>query len=1006
MEIINPNYKIVDEKDNIFTIREKEYGNLENQVREILKPTEELGFTLKEFGFKESKIISDEIKKTIKNKLCIKLEKDKSVIDISIDVPKLIDSNYIIINGRRKLPQFQLYDIPVITRGETIKLRTNVATIVLLMLKKQPCINITFLGKKIPLSILLLSYYNISELISLLKKYKSNQLLYKNLVKDIEEELKLITNSTLKQEDYIRRIGEVYSKYNTKSKGEGILYALDLIPKVDIITKKFLKTDSILEELLYVISNPNEYDDLNFLNKRIRCFEYLVLSKVTKSVFDLCLSNRTSKQPKFNVNSTQILSDCNVSNIVQFDFCINPIDELTALTRTSLVGLGGFTRENVPEHLRDINESMFGRICPVDTPDRDNCGVLQNLIPNAKLDENLKFKEESNEEPISIPVSLVPFLEHNDQTRLQMASSQMRQSIMLKQFDQPLIRSGCEGLYSEYTQFVKKAKNDGEVVHVDNDHLVVVYVDKKVDIFDIAFRNMYVENLDVLKVYVSKGDKFKKGDILAESVFCKDGKINIGKNLLTAVMIYYGKNYEDGIIISDRLVKSGALTSVHCVDLSFTLPANKVLLTLNNDFNNYKPLPHIFEMLDPRQPYAIMKDMPHDITDTLEIFKEEIPLTVKKQTKIMKVEIFANNWNDSIPEFNDWVESKIEEQRNEELKFENVLHDHFSDKEVKQIIRDRNLNKFSKIGKYKYKNELINGIRFEVHGTYIRSIQCGDKIGNRHGNKGVVSSIIEHEMMPKLSDGRHVDICINPLGIISRMNTGQLFELHLSMSLENLKKKLLSMLNEKTSQGDLKRYLLDYIHIIDNTKTGWYYKQFNREISKIEIDENFIKDLTIIQPPFESCSYEKLEEALDYTNTKFEYELFEPLSKKNILNTVSVGYMYFFRMVHIAESKLAARGIGSYTRRTLQPLSGRKNKGGQRMGEMEAACYVGHDCPINLHECLTTKSDCIDLKDKYITKEISSFAIESKKIEDDIDETPESVKLLDAYLKVIGVEKD
>ena len=140
-----------------------------------------------------------------------------------------------------------------------------------------------------------------------------------------------------------------------------------------------------------------------------------------------------------------------------------------------------------------------------------------------------------------------------------------------------------------------------------------------------------------------------------------------------------------------------------------------------------------------------------------------------------------------------------------------------------------------KIGKYKYKNELINGIRFEIQGTYIRPIQPGDKIGNRHGNKGVISSIMPHEMMPKLEDGRHVDACINPLGIISRMNTGQLFELHLGMSLEDLKKELMRMLNMKTNQEDLRNYLLGYIYIIDNTKEGWYYKQFKNEIFSIGI---------------------------------------------------------------------------------------------------------------------------------------------------------------------------
>ena len=163
----------------------------------------------------------------------------------------------------------------------------------------------------------------------------------------------------------------------------------------------------------------------------------------------------------------------------------------------------------------------------------------------------------------------------------------------------------------------------------------------------------------------------------------------------------------------------------------------------------------------------------------------------------------------------------------------------------------------------------------------------------------------------------------------------------------------------------------------------------------------FIQNLTIIQPPFESCKYEDIQEAIKYTSTKFKQEVYDPLSKSKFLNKIAVGYIYFFRMVHIASEKLAARGIGSYAKRTLQPLGGRKNKGGQRCGEMETACIIGHDAPCNLFEFLTTKSDCIDLKNKYIRGFIDAELIDETK---ELDTRPESVKLLNAYLTVVGVD--
>jgi len=275
-------------------------------------------------------------------------------------------------------------------------------------------------------------------------------------------------------------------------------------------------------------------------------------------------------------------------------------------------------------------------------------------------------------------------------------------------------------------------------------------------------------------------------------------------------------------------------------------------------------------------------------------------------------------------------------------------------------------------------------------------------MGNRHGAKGVVAKIVPHDKMPQLPDGRHLDVCVNPLGIISRMNIGQLYELHLGMALICLREKAKQMLADKTNQRTIKKYILDFIQIIDKTETGWYYSQFKDQLPK-RISEEFIESLCLIQPPFETIKMDDIRKAMKHANAEFEYELYDPISKSKILNTVAVGPMYFFRMVHIAQTKLAARGIGLYQRKTMQPLGGKKNKGGQRMGEMESACFIAQDAMINLNECLTTKSDCIDLKNHYIQQTIEGSIVDS---EDTINKIPESVKLLDAYLKTIGVVKD
>jgi len=998
MNIINPVFKIQNEDNNIFTLRRLDYENILPLATQILQPVTEIGFEITELDLRDSRFSSGELSKTLKQSLVIRLQKGTHNIDLSIFVPKVIDDNYVMINGRKKIPLLQLFDIPVVTRGESIKLRTNVATLMIVKDKEKPNIYVSFLGKKVPLSLLMLAYYGVEEMG---KRFTLDTFQIRdktNLMELLLDDLKLFydESSGYTQDDFILEVGRIYSRYNAKSKGEDVLYALDLIPKVDPITSKFLHTDSLIEELLWAMQ-AGDIDDTEFTNKRVRCFEYMIFAKLSKIVFDLCFSNRTARHPKFNISSTQILSECNVSDIVQFDFSINPIEELTKLSRISLLGPGGFKRENIPRHLRDITPSMYGRICPVDTPDRDNCGVLQNMIPNVKLDENLRFEPEFlQKQPISIPVSMVPFLEHDDQTRLQMSSSQMRQSILLKEFDHPMIRSGCEHLYTKHTQFVKIAKKDGEVVHIDTKYLIVTYTDGEVDIFNVAYRKIYVEHMDFMNVYVKPGDKFKAGDILAESNYCKDGGIRFGRNLLTGVMVYYGNNYEDGIVISDRLVNEDILTSVHFKDLSFTIPPHKVLLSLTKE--GYQPLPNEFQTINAGSPYAIMKSL--TIDDMYSVFNEAIPLEAEKTFIIPEVNIYANTWNEDIPEFRDWVAETIEKQKEKELVLKKVLKDKLDKDQANKFIRENGLDLFGFVGKYKEKKEKINGIKVEMYGVHFRKVKVGDKVANRHGNKGVISRIVPHEKMPKLDDGRHLDICINPLGIISRMNIGQLFELQLSMSLYDLKENMKQLLKDEVDQNEIKKYLLAYIDIIDKTADKWYVTQFATQLPKT-ITEDFINELTLIQPPFESCKLEDIKKALEYTHTSFKERIYDPLAKTHLKNPVAVGYIYFLRMVHIAEEKLAARGIGAYAKRTLQPLGGRKNKGGQRCGEMETACIIGHDAPINLFEFLTTKSDCIERKNSYIRGFIDEKAQEAE----NLDSTPESVKLLNSYLTVIGIDQ-
>jgi len=1018
LDIINPNFKI-DEENNIFNIRKSEYDEILPTVREILKPAEEAGFELTDFEIKDS--FSHELDRTLKNNLIIKLKRGESEIDFSMMIPKLIDDNFIVIKGNKKVPMFQLFDTPIVTRGENIKIRTNVLVLMIVEKKTAPYMCLSLLGAEVPIAALLFAKYGY--------EYICNTLNFKNNI--IEEPKskyeKLMADfvffdemySTLSAKEMENEVGLYYNVSDTQKKGEVVLYALDIALKIDKPTAKFFESDDILSEILKMIQIDVSIDDTDVKNKRLRCIEYMIYGRVAKAIFDLCITAYGSKKVKFNINSSAILSDCTISNIVEYDFSINPINQLSRLTRCSLVGPGGFSKENIPVYLRDINPSMFGRICPVDTSDRENCGVLQHILPNEKLDENKRFTDERlDKTPISVAVSMVPSVEHDDPTRLQMAASQMRQAICLSDPDLPLVQSGCEGLYTNHTTFLHRAKKDGKVVYVDPMFIIVVYDDNTYDVFNVETYETTEENINVMNVMVEIGDVVKKGDIVAESSFLKNGRICIGKNLLTAVMPYYGYNYEDAIVVSDRLVKQDILTSVHHIDLSFILPINKILLSLENGIYKPLPTPNLFiendepkkdeiyyrkrkrELILKGQPYAIVKEIPDDPLNYCVIFEDRTPILSKRDVLITNVDVYPNRYNEEITQFKDWMEEKFENQLKRERKIQETIRKFLPKEEAGIFIRDNCLDKFAQRGKFKYKDEVISGTFISIHGIYTRKIEVGDKIGNRHGNKGVISKIVPHEKMPRLEDGRNADIVINPLGTISRMNVAQLFELHIGMSVLDLKKELLNRIKKGKSQKSIKKYFLEYIKIIDSTKDNWYLSQVGKHLETISIDEEFVNDLSIIQPPFESTTYENVLKACEYTNTPLEYKVHEPILDIDIVNKIGVGSMYFFRMVHIAENKIAARGIGSYSKKTMQPPGGRKNNGGQRCGEMETGCFIGHDGMENLAEVLTTKSDCIDLKNRYIREAIGSEFVKDSPVEDTV---PESVKLLENYLKVLGL---
>jgi DNA-directed RNA polymerase beta subunit len=988
---------------NVFNVRQENWSedHILAHVFDMLKPFQKYGILIKRVFFED--VVYDnksEIKKSFIKNLNIVIEYDGNEQLLCYNIPWLVDNRFYIA-GNNKICLFQLFDRPLICKGlDLITVRSNITTLSIKTKKKEKyTFHVQVFNKLLPLIHILYVYLGEERLkekfnISSTGQYEGTNDITRGLWRVVPDVVEFFTNDATDKENLFT----VKGKENQKRVIEDIL----LITDIDIFTKKFLYTDNVLEELLYGI-DKEEIDDTDYNLKRIRFSEQIVYSFLCSDFYNL-LNVIRNKKGKYNVNSKCILSNLNVSPICQFDFNLNPLSELTMLTRITLSGVGGFKKDNVPPNLRDIYPSMYRKICPCDTGDRENCGTNQHLVPGIKFDEKLIFNDNRCDDIISTAVEHVPFMEHDDPTRLQMSSSQQRHAIMLKKFDTPIIQTGVESLYTQYSTFLYRSKKNGKVVHRDTNSIVIKYVDGECEAFFIGYRKLYLNICDFYHIYYDVDDDILKDAIIAESNYFKNGRLCLGKNLKTAVLAYHGYNYEDGIVISDKLVKDEMYNSTHYLDLVLEIPPNKILLNLNNDVDHYKILPDIGDILRKGEVYAKIKTIKNLVGMDV-IFDEESEKYVTEDCKIVDIKIFTNEINNDLPKYKQAIHKVIEEQRKKKDRLLDNLKSYLSPDEI-HIFMDKIDMYHSDKGRssYKIKGEVINGIRIELTAFYERPITEGDKLGNRHGNKGVISIILPEEKMPLLN-GQRADIVINPFGVPSRMNIGQLFELQLSQSVQDLKKNVKEMLNSGTTYELIKKYILDYIAIIDKTKDKYIVSSVKEYLAKITKQNltNEIDDFYIIQPPFESIQKEDLDKAMLYTNTPYEYQCFDPILNKNIHNEVAFGYMYWLKLNHIAKDKMAVRGVGPYSTKTCQPLDGKSRKGGQRIGEMEIWALAAHGATENLNECLTTKSDSIKKRNRYISEKLHN---DSSLLDDNDDNISQAVRLFQNNLKVLGMDYD
>ncbi len=619
----------------------------------------------------------------------------------------------------------------------------------------------------------------------------------------------------------------------------------------------------------------------------------------------------------------------------------NVITEIEHLRILSALGPGGLTRERAGLEVRDVHPSHYGRVCPIHTPEGPNIGLILHLSTYAKInefgiietpyikvkngkitgevqylnaleeekyniahagipyDENGKIVGERVEarvktEPGTIPTSevdfidvaanqafsiatsLIPFLEHNDANRALMGSNMQKQAVPCVLPEAPLVATGVESLASQYSGRLILSEEDGVVSYVDAKKVIVTGKSDKKKTYDLV-NFMRNNNFSVFhqRPAVNVGDKVKKGDVLVDTSSTVDGQISIGQNIFVAFLSWSGSNYEDAIIISERLVKKSKFTSIYLEEFTCVVRDTKLGPEITT-----RDIPNIGELK--------LKDLDEDgvVRVGAEVRENDIlvgKITPKGETELTPEErllrsIFAE---------------KARDVKDTSLRMEHGKRGRI----IGVKIFSRDLGHTLEAG-------IIKKIVIEV--AQIRNISIGDKLSGRHGNKGVISTILPEEDMPYTADGKPIDIILSPLGVPSRMNLGQILEMHLGLA----------------------AHTLGY-QAITPPFLGAKQSEIQSELVKAGLPENG------------------------------KLKLYDGRTGEAFKQDVAVGYMYMLKLHHMVEDKIHMRSIGPYSLITQQPLGGKAQGGGQRFGEMEVWALEGYGAAYTLREMLTIKSDDI-----------------------------------------------
>ncbi len=761
----------------------------------------------------------------------------------------------------------------------------------------------------------------------------------------------------------------------------------DLCPK-HITKDDIFASIGYLLGLAYDIGSVDDIDHLG--NRRIRSvgeqlqnqlrIGFSRMDKIIKERMTTLSSQENEKitpQSLINIRPvvTVIREFFGSSQLSQFMDQANPLSELTHKRRLSALGPGGLSRDRASFDVRDVHYTHYGRMCPIETPEGPNIGLISYLATYARINDygfieapyrrvehlpdgrsrvtdeveymtadvednyiiaqanepldsegcfvnsrvtardrnefieidasKVDFIDVSPKMVVSVATAMIPFLENDDNSRALMGSNMQKQAVPLMVTDSPIVVTGMEYKAAIDSGVVIVAKESGRVEKIDASRIVVARADGQKDVYDlIKFKRTNQGTCFNQRPVVKKGDFVEKGQVIADGPATSNGEIALGKNALIGFMTWEGYNYEDAVLLNERLVRDDVYTSIHIEEYSHEARDTKL------------------------GPEEITREIPNVGEDALKDLNAEG--IIKKGTEVRAGDILVGK-----------ITPKGETELTAE---ERLLRAIFGEKA--REVRDTSLRVPHgesgivvdvRVFSHEQGDELPAGVNKVVR-VYIaqkRKISVGDKMAGRHGNKGVVSRILPPEDMPFLPDGTPLDIVLNPLGVPSRMNIGQVLEVHLGLAAKKLGWKIMTPVFDGATERD----------ILECMKAAGMSRDARYD-DRLEGKETFMET--------DPATGEKKLKIIDGKTILYDGRTGEPFD-----NPVTVGIMYYLKLHHLVDDKIHARSNGPYSLVTQQPLGGKAQFGGQRFGEMEVWALEAYGAAYTLQEILTVKSDDI-----------------------------------------------